>query len=299
MMLEELRKVIPSFLQRVDRADRGGAWSDYLVSTRARTGEVVAELFPDLVDPESAVVGGPSGTPQVELLDFDPDGEDKVIAAIVATRTTRPEHEVLDRVRRLGAEEKRSVLLAYVGERTNRRHRPGRAFERTDYRFDVVSDYGAFRDMQRHRILTIDWQPLGAALGYDLPEVVAEAGLTERYVASLERSRELYEALVEDFPDQASYAVALAYRIRYTMQMNAREAMHVLELRSGPQGHPSYRWVAQQMHRQIAERAGHRLLAEAMSHVDYGAEDLERLESERRAEQRRNSVVAVTNPAMP
>ena len=222
MMLEELRKVIPSFLQRVDRADRGGAWSDYLVSTRARTGEVVAELFPDLVDPESAVVGGPSGTPQVELLDFDPDGEDKVIAAIVATRTTRPEHEVLDRVRRLGAEEKRSVLLAYVGERTNRRHRPGRAFERTDYRFDVVSDYGAFRDMQRHRILTIDWQPLGAALGYDLPEVVAEAGLTERYVASLERSRELYEALVEDFPDQASYAVALAYRIRYTMQMNAR-----------------------------------------------------------------------------
>ena len=299
MMLEELRKVIPSFLQRVDRADRGGAWSDYLVSTRARTGEVVAELFPDLVDPESAVVGGPSGTPQVELLDFDPDGEDKVIAAIVATRTTRPEHEVLDRVRRLGAEEKRSVLLAYVGERTNRRHRPGRAFERTDYRFDVVSDYGASRDMQRHRILTIDWQPLGAALGYDLPEVVAEAGLTERYVASLERSRELYEALVEDFPDQASYAVALAYRIRYTMQMNAREAMHVLELRSGPQGHPSYRWVAQQMHRQIAERAGHRLLAEAMSHVDYGAEDLERLESERRAEQRRNSVVAVTNPAMP
>ena len=299
MMLEELRKVIPSFLQRVDRADRGGAWSDYLVSTRARTGEVVAELFPDLVDPESAVVGGPSGTPQVELLDFDPDCEDKVIAAIVATRTTRPEHEVLDRVRRLGAEEKRSVLLAYVGERTNRRHRPGRAFERTDYRFDVVSDYGAFRDMQRHRILTIDWQPLGAALGYDLPEVVAEAGLTERYVASLERSRELYEALVEDFPDQASYAVALAYRIRYTMQMNAREAMHVLELRSGPQGHPSYRWVAQEMHRQIAERAGHRLLAEAMSHVDYGAEDLERLESERRAEQRRNSVVAVTNPAMP
>ncbi len=82
--------------------------------------------------------------------------------------------------------------------------------------------------------------------------------------------------------------MALAYRIRYTMQMNAREAMHLLELRSGPQGHPSYRWVAQEMHRQIAERAGHRLLAEAMSHVDYGAEDLERLESERRAEQRRN-----------
>jgi len=186
-----------------------------------------------------------------------------------------------------------------VGERSNRRHRPGRAFERTDYRFDVVTDYGAFRDLQRHRILTIEWQPLGAALGYDVPEVIEEAGLTERYVASLERSRDLHGALAPSFPDQASYAVALAYRIRYTMQMNAREAMHLAELRSGPQGHPSYRWVAQQMHRQIAEVAGHRLLAEAMSHVDYGAEDLERLEAERRAEQRRLSVSATTKPAMP
>jgi hypothetical protein len=202
-------------------------------------------------------------------------------------------------VRLLDAEQKRSILMAYVGERANRRHRPGRAFERTDYRFDIVTDYGAFRDLQRHRILTIEWQPLGGALGYDIPEVVAEAGLTDRYVGSLDRSRELYEVLAPAFPDQSSYAVALAYRIRYTMQMNAREAMHLLELRSVPQGHPSYRWVAQQMHIQIAERAGHRLLAEAMSHVDYGAEDLERLEAERRAEQRRNSMSPATNPAMP
>jgi thymidylate synthase ThyX len=299
LMLTELRKVIPSFLQRVDRDDRGGAWGDYLAATRRDTARIVEELFGDLVAPDDVHRGGPSGEPTVELLDFDPDGEDKVVAAIVAPRTARPESEVLDRVRRLGAEEKRSILAAYVGDRVNRRHRPGRAFERTDYRFDVVTDYGAFRDLQRHRILTIEWQPLGTALSYDVPEVVAEAGLTDRYVASLERSRELYEALAPGFPDEASYAVALAYRIRYTMQMNAREAMHLLELRSGPQGHPSYRWVAQEMHRQIGERAGHRLLAEAMSHVDYGAEDLERLESERRAEQRRNAVPKVTNPVMP
>jgi len=297
MMLDELRKVIPSFLQRVDRADRGGAWGEYLAATRTDTSRVVGELFPDLVDPADDHPRGPSGRATVDLLDFDPDGEDKVIAAICAPRTAAPEADVLERVRRLGTEEKRSALAAYVGERTNRRHRPGRAFERTDYRFDVVTDYGAFRDLQRHRMLTIEWQPLGAALGYDVPEVVGEAGLTDRYVASLERSRELHEALEPAFPDQAAYGVALAYRVRYTMQMNAREAMHLLELRSGPQGHPSYRWVAQEMHRQIAERAGHRLLAEAMSHVDYGAEDLERLESERRAEQRRSSVSAGTNPA--
>ena len=143
----------------------------------------------------------------------------------------------------------------------------------------MVTDYGAFRDLQRHRMLTIEWQPLGTALGYDVPEVVEEAGLAEPVRgAPLERSRELAETLAPTFPVESAYAVALAYRIRYSMQMNAREAMHLFELRSGPQGHASYRWVAQEMHRLIAGQAGHRLLAEAMSYVDFGAEDLERLE---------------------
>jgi thymidylate synthase ThyX len=298
LMLEELRKVIPSFLTRVDRPDRGGSWSNYLEDTRARTADLVDELFPDLASPADTVVGGPSGQPSVTLLDFDPDGEDKVIAAICAPLVDRPEEEVARRVRLLGAEEKRSLLRAYVGERSNRRHRPGRAFERTGYRFDVVTDYGAFRDLQRHRMLTLDWQPLGTTLGYDVPEVVADAGMTDRYVASVERSRQLADTLAPNFPVQSAYAVALAYRIRYSMQMNAREAMHLLELRSGPQGHASYRWVAQEMHRLIAGQAGHRLIAEAMSYVDFGAEDLERLESERRAEGKRNSLSAAGNPVI-
>jgi thymidylate synthase ThyX len=299
LMLEELRKVIPSFLQRVDLPDRGGAWTAYLDRTRRETGQLVEELFPDLVTHVDHPVGGPSGQPSVTLLDFDPDGEEKVIAAICAPLTDRPEEEVLRRVGLLGAEEKRSLLRAYVGDRANRRHRPGRALERTGYRFDVVTDYGAFRDLQRHRMLTIEWQPLGSTLGYDVPEVVEEAGLTERFVASLERSRELCEALLPVFPVESAYAVALAYRIRYSMQMNAREAMHLTELRSGPQGHPSYRWVAQEMHRLIADQAGHRLLAEAMSHVDFGAEDLERLDAERRAEGKRKSMTAAGNRANP
>jgi thymidylate synthase ThyX len=299
LMLEELRKVIPSFLQRVDLPDRGGAWTAYLDRTRRETGQLVEELFPDLVTHVDHPVGGPSGQPSVTLLDFDPDGEEKVIAAICAPLTDRPEEEVLRRVGLLGAEEKRSLLRAYVGDRANRRHRPGRALERTGYRFDVVTDYGAFRDLQRHRMLTIEWQPLGSTLGYDVPEVVEEAGLTERFVASLERSRQLCEALLPVFPVESAYAVALAYRIRYSMQMNAREAMHLTELRSGPQGHPSYRWVAQEMHRLIADQAGHRLLAEAMSHVDFGAEDLERLDAERRAEGKRKSMTAAGNRANP
>jgi thymidylate synthase ThyX len=105
----------------------------------------------------------------------------------------------------------------------------------------------------------------------------------------MERSRSLYEALVDEYPHQAPYAVSMAYRLRYVMQFNVREAMHMLELRSSPQGHPSYRRVALEMHRLIADQAGHKALAATMSHMTTEAPELERLESERRAESRRNA----------
>jgi thymidylate synthase ThyX len=283
MMLIELRKVIPSFLQRVDIAERGGEWTAYLASTRDATTRVVDRLWPD----EGALSHTDEPEPEVTLLDFDPDGEEKVLAAACFIHLRCSEREALARVRRLSHNERVALLAAYVGDRRNRRHRPGRAFERTDYRFELVTDYGAFRDLQRHRMLTIEWQRLGISLGYDMPELVAESGLHEGYTEAIERAEDLYRTLAPHFGEQATYAVALAHRIRYVMQCNAREAMHLLELRSGPQGHPAYRRVAQQMHRAIAERAGHHALADAMTFVDHGGTDLERLESERRSERRR------------
>jgi hypothetical protein len=204
--------------------------------------------------------------------------------------TDRPEAVDEQQVRRMSVDERLAVIRAYVGERGNRRHRPGRAFERVDYRFDVLADYGAFRDLQRHRMLTVEWQPLSPRHGYSRPEAVELAGLADDYDEAMERSAELYDALVDDYPVQAPYAVALAYRLRFVMQMNAREAMHLIELRTSPQGHPAYRTVAQQMHHLIAEQAGHRAIAEAMRFADHSADDnLERLDAERRAERRRAS----------
>jgi thymidylate synthase ThyX len=282
LMLEELRKVIPSFLRRVDLPERGGAWSDYLSSTRTATAELVSRLWPEDAPTEVA--------PSVRLEDFDPEGEDKVLASMCYPYGTLAEEEALRRVRLLSAEERLVLFRSYVGERTNRRHRPGRAFERTGYRFDIVSDYGAFRDLQRHRMLTIEWQQLTPDLGYEIPDIVTEAGKHDEFVASLKRSASLHAAVSKQFPAQAPYAVALAFHIRYAMQMNAREAMHLIELRSGEQGHPSYRRIAQEMHRLIAEQAGHRMIAEAMSFTDLGDHDLARLEAERRTEAKRASV---------
>ena len=140
-----------------------------------------------------------------------------------------------------------------VGERGNRRHRPGRGFEALRYRFEIVSDYGAFRDLQRHRMLTCQWQRLGPDLGAGIPEEVREAGAGDEFERALEISRAEYERLAAaGLREQAPYALCLAYRIRYTLDLNAREAMHLIELRSGREGHPTYRAVAQAMHERIA-----------------------------------------------
>jgi thymidylate synthase ThyX len=292
LMLTELRKVIPSFLKRVDVTDRGVATSAYAATNRTAMEDVSAQLFGHDGDGGGPYdeVAEPGAAPAVELVDFDPDAEVKLVASMLYPYTHLPEAAIERRVRAMTVDERLAVVRAYVGERTNRRHRPGRAFERPAYRFDVLADYGAFRDLQRHRMLTVEWQQLSPRHGYTRPEAIDAAGLAHRFDEVMERSAALHDTLVGRFPAQAPYAVSLAYRVRFVMELNAREAMHVLELRSTPQGHPAYRQVAQQMHTLIAERAGHHAVAEAMRFVDHSPEPgLERLESERRAELRRLS----------
>ena len=288
LILEELRKVIPSWVKRVDVADRGVAHSRYLERNAGAMSELAGDLFGP-TEPEYEPELG--GDPEVELLDWDPDGEVKAIAAMLYPYTHLGESAVLERVHGLSVEERMEVVRRYAGDRSNRRHRPGRALERCDYRFDVISDYGAFRDLQRHRLLTVEWQDLTPAHGYTMPASVVEAGVEQVYAAAMARSAALYGSLASRFHrDQAAYAVALAYRIRYVMQFNAREAMHLIELRTSPQGHPEYRKVCQQMHHLLAEKAGHRAIAALMTYVDmadYEQEGLERLQGERRAEARR------------
>jgi thymidylate synthase ThyX len=279
LMLAELRKVIPAFLTRVDQADRGVKWSRYLADTRERVLAEAARLTKGIEAQPAA---------EVTLSDFDPDGETKVVAAALYEASALPDADALALARRMSAAERAAVLAAYVGDRANRRHKPGRAFERTSYRFDVLTDYGAFRDLQRHRLLTIEWQPLGARHGYIQPEAIIEAGGDAEWRRVMDGSAELHEALVEaGLADVAPYAVSMAYRVRFVMDMNAREAMHVIELRTAPAGHPAYRRVCQKMHDAISKVAGHHAIARAMTFADHSDVELERLQEERRLEKKR------------
>ena len=226
----------------------------------------------------------------VTLTDWDRDAESKLVAAALYAASDLPDGQLAAIAERLPTEEKARIIAGYVGERGNRRHKPGRGLERTSYRFDILCDYGAFRDLQRHRMLTLEWQPLSARLGYDSPAELAEVepALTGTWQGAMERAVDFYERVRQDFDiDVAQYVVPFAFNVRFVMQMNAREALHLIELRTQPAGHRGYRLVCQEMHRQIREVAGHHHIADAMQFVDFSDPDLERLESERKAEKRR------------
>lgn len=285
MALPQLRLVIPDFLTRVDRPDRGLVQASYISDRRQAVADIVASLgvgrHADVVDCSS----------RVALTEWDPQAEVRLVAAIAYPHSGLSEVELDRWAAGLSDAERGLVIEASVGVREDRRYRPGRAWERPAYRFDIVADYGVFRDLQRHRICEIEWQPLDCSLGFDVPDAIEEPEIIERYMAAMARSADLYRFLGgSELSDQAPYATALGYKCRFKMGLNAREAMHILELRSTPQGHPSYRKIVQSMHRQIGEVAGHRAIAGAMQHVNHSVSTQGRLAAEERAAARLSAV---------
>jgi thymidylate synthase ThyX len=285
----ELQRVVPEFMTRLDRPDRGGVWVDYLQETQvglqAEADRLGCAAEPLLLAPELGRGASPadiepwSGN-QVSLTRFDPDGEERIMAAALFAYSDCSEAALLERVRQSTPAEMDRIFTAAVGDRRNRRHRPGRSFEHTEYSFEVVSDYGAFRDLQRHRILTMQWQRISPELGYAIPQQVTDAGLARGWRVATERAEAAYDKMLPDFPEQAQYLVTLAHRMRYSMRMNAREALHMIELRTSPQGHPSYRRLCQQMLLQIDQVAGHHRVAQAMRFAGQGDLHLPRYAAE-------------------
>jgi thymidylate synthase ThyX len=275
MILAELQAVMPSFVARVQRPERGGEWVNYL-EARADAGRRWAHRL-ELEGEEPGDHG-----PSVRLTRVQGD-EDDLLCALLFEAATCAEDTIRDVVTGLDAAERQALLGDLVGARENRRHRPGRGYEAVRYRFEIVADYGAFRDLQRHRMLTVQWQTLTPDLGAGVPDQVDLAGCGGDYRRALEISRREYERLREaGLAEAAPYALCLGYRIRFILDLNAREAMQLIELRSGREGHPSYRAVAHEMHAQIA--AVHPTIAETMVHVDRQTEPrLERILSEMRS----------------
>ncbi|MCY4505662.1 MAG: FAD-dependent thymidylate synthase, partial [Acidobacteria bacterium] len=280
-MLAQLKTVIPEFVQRVERPDRGGQWIDFL-KKRRRFERTLAACTPTA--PPEAPEGAAA---EVKLVESDPDGEARVLAGLAHEATDEPFETLVQHAKALPAEIRESILARCAADRSNRRHKPGRGLEQARYTFEVTGDYGAFRDLQRHRMLTIEWQKLSTAHGLTEPPEIQEMGADQEWNQAMNAAQEAYEYVqLSAGPTVAQYCVPMAFHIQFLLTLNARELMHMIELRTQPQGHPSYRRVCQAMHRLIADNAGHRGIAKLISFANHDDVDLERLEAEKRAHAR-------------
>lgn len=272
-ILDEARKIIPTFLERADKPERGGATIAYRANTRNAVKEIAQKSLSERhSDPSEPV----------QLTDVWPRNEMDIVPDMLYEFTNLPLQEIRDEVAEWAYDKKLDVMKAYVGERLNRRHRPGRALEKIHYSFDLMCDYGIFRDLQRHRMVDdLEWQTLTPRYGYDVPALVEEAGLTELFEQCFDISLKLHSYLVHaGYENEAQYATLLGHRMRWKVTYNAREAFHLHELRTAPQGHPGYRKLTQQMHQAVAEV--HPNIAEAMKFVNQGEDEaLTRLAAER------------------
>ncbi|MBI4081808.1 MAG: FAD-dependent thymidylate synthase [Candidatus Lambdaproteobacteria bacterium] len=276
----ELDKVIPSFVRR------GHPSHPHFAGFREHAAREGARLAALAVDASAAVARAyhPGPPRSVELIGHDPAAETEVLAALAYPHGDRP-LAALRRWAEALPEGARARLFADLAAlRGNRRHKPPRAFELAYYTFDLLGDFGMYRDLHRHRMLTQQRQPLSTRHGYTLPEEVGAAGLAAPFEAAMTRAAETYEAIRADHPAEAQYVVPMAYRIRWMMRVNLRALIWLVELRSTPQGHPAYRRMAQELYRRVAEV--HPRLAVLFRFVDLNAYPLGRLAAEERNEQR-------------
>ncbi|MGI0037781.1 MAG: FAD-dependent thymidylate synthase [Nitrososphaera sp.] len=280
-LFEELNAVIPSFVRRAN--DKHGiALQEYLDRTSGEQRRLAAEFLSGIsVDqcPEP-----------VSLIEHEDSflAETRVASAILYEQAQGQSIErILNFVKSMPAEDRNMIIRSYTQFRGNRRHRPGRAFEMVDYTFELFTNFGMFRDLHRHRVLTMERQLLSSRHGYDLPDELVTAGLDKEFKECMELSKTTYDELAPSMPMQAQYVVNFAFRYPYFMKMNLREACHMIELRTAPQGHPDYRKVCQSMYREISRV--HPVLSQGIKFADMNDYSFERLDSEKRKEKRRQA----------
>jgi thymidylate synthase ThyX len=271
-MHAELDRLIPSFVKRA-------LLNEHLAGTSG-VAKALASRYASSAITETAE--------SVALVDYDADGDAKVIAAILYANMRHPLAQLRQIVAEMSVDQRRQILAEHFAKRRHRRDKLSRAFENVYYTFDILGNLGLYRDLHRHRILTQERQDFTTVHGYDTPPEIEEAGFKPEFDKCMRRAAELHERIYPDLPSEAQYVVPFAYKIRWYMKLNLREALHMVELRTMPQGHPDYRFICQEMWRKIQEV--HPALAEAGKFIDWQKYRLGRLQSEMRTEFKKSAL---------
>lgn len=278
----ELNKTIKSFVKRADDK-HGKALQDYLSKLKKASARLCKENLGNLTDKESSSV-------RLITCEKEKKAEEHVITAILYEQSSGVSYQsILSKVKKMTTSTRKKIIGDFVKIRQNRRHRPPRAFEMTEYTFDFLTNFGMFRDLHRHRVLTLERQLLTTNHGYTIPKEVIGLGIRKDFEDCMYKSKEVFDFIQRKLPEQAQYVVNFAYKYPYFMKLNLREATHLIELRTVPQGHPDYRHVAQSLFKEI--KKNHPNLSRIIKFVDMKEYKLERLESEKRIEEKRKRLL--------
>ena len=277
---KELDIVIKSFVRRAD--DKyGKAFQKYLKDVKNKSKSIAVKEIKS--KPTTGVV--------TKLVDYESEkiAMDKIITSIIYEQSPSTSYQnILQQVKKFSKAKKIKIINEFTKLRTNRRHRPSRAFENIYYTFDLCNNFGMFRDFHRHRALTLERQLLTTDHGYMIPNEIKVLGIEKDFKDCMNKTKETFDKIRKKYPEQGQYVVNFAFNYPYFMKFNLREACHLIELRTVPQGHVDYRRVAQQMFKEINKI--HPNLSKIMKFVDLKEYDLERFESEKRTEEKRKKL---------
>jgi thymidylate synthase ThyX len=277
---KELDTTIKSFVRRAD--DKyGKAFQKYLKDVKNKSKLIATKEIKS--KPTTGII--------TKLVDYEPEkvAIDKIITSIIYEQSPSISYQnILQQVKKFSKEKKIKIINEFTKLRTNRRHRPSRAFENIYYTFDLCNNFGMFRDFHRHRALTLERQLLTTDHGYMIPNEIKVLGIEKDFKDCMNKTKETFDKIRKKYPEQGQYVVNFAFNYPYFMKFNLREACHLIELRTVPQGHVDYRRVAQQMFKEINKI--HPNLSKIMKFVDLKEYDLERFESEKRTEEKRKKL---------
>lgn len=277
---DELDKVIPSFIRRANDNKYGKLLQEYFINTKDAINKLSELHLKDIQINKNLKT--------ISLLEFPDNLEAEVkVAAAILYEFGKGQSlgNIIEYVRSLNRNERISIIRTYTKFRSNRRHRPGRAFEMVDYTFELLTNFGMFRDLHRHRLLTIERQLLSTKHGYDIPQEIIDLGISNEFKDCMYECNDVYQNLSNQMPEQAQYVVNFAFRYPYFLKINLREACHMIELRTLPQGHADYRSVCQRMFKNIEEK--NPILVEGIKFVDLNAYGLERFTAEKKTEKKK------------
>lgn len=280
---QELNKVIPSFVRRAEFSHKyQKSFSHYLEQLEGELKGIASQHDPFLDKMQ---------TPGVKLICYDPDSPYRVAAALLFNHTDIGLLDLQEYCRKLSDEELGRILDAGCQFRENRRHKSPRALEHATFTFEILSDFGVYRDLQRHRMLTQERQLLSCNFGYSTPDEIVGTPMEADYISAMEQAKKAYNIIAKELPEEAQYVVPMAYNIHWYFHVNLRSLQWLCELRSSPAGHPGYRNVAQELAKQVSSVLPQ--FERYFKFVDYDGYVLGRLGQEVRSEQKKQQLKEV------